>query len=110
MLSEGLHKGALQFTLISLEEPLSPNKISGTSGDTTDASNQIQQVMKTARLVGQIPCSVHCSPELPDEPWQQMTNFLCAAAGEHENVSRKHTQADFMVFIHLIFSILKPVE
>lgn len=105
---------ALHFTLISLEEPLSPSKISGTSGDTTDMSNQIQQVLKTARqclsgLVGQIPCSVHCSPELPDAPWQQMTNFLCAVAGDHKNVSCTHTQADFMVFIHLIFSILNPV-
>lgn len=101
MLSEGFHKGDAS-NLISLEEPLSPNHISGTSGDTIDTSNQIQQVLKTVRpclygLVGQIPYSVHCSPELPDAPWQQMTNFLCAAAGDHKNVSCTHTQAEFMV-------------
>lgn len=73
--------------------------------------------LKTVRqclsgLVVQIPCSVHCSPELPDAPWQQMTNFLCAAAKDYKNRSctHTHTHADFIELMHLVFSTMKPVE
>lgn len=35
-----------------------------------------RETVSLSGLVGQIACSVHCSLELADAPWQQMTNFL----------------------------------